>query len=178
MIRIATRRLNITIPEELAEVLDGYRDVLNISGICKDALYREISRLETLKQPDTVFELSQKEKNEIINRMKDLETSRREFWGHIGQKYGFQWAVTEAGKDELQAVVERKGVSANTSVSEEVTAQVTDEAQRMAIAIHKRLASIARLESGDDAPRFDAMAFNLGVTHGARKVWEQISNML
>jgi post-segregation antitoxin (ccd killing protein) len=45
-------RLNITVPQDLYDRLEKWRDRLNLSRICQDALARELARLEEI--PDEV----------------------------------------------------------------------------------------------------------------------------
>ena len=44
----AARKLTITIPDELGERLEPWRDRMNISKVCAEAIEEEIGRLETL----------------------------------------------------------------------------------------------------------------------------------
>lgn len=50
---MASKRMTITIPEGLAQELEQYRDVINVSGICARALVAEIRmRAEKRRQLD------------------------------------------------------------------------------------------------------------------------------
>jgi hypothetical protein len=57
-------RLTISVPDELRRALERYRDRINVSKICQDALAKEIAKLEQL--PRGALELE-----ELVDRLRD-----------------------------------------------------------------------------------------------------------
>lgn len=86
---MAATRVSITIPDDLAERLEPYRDRMNISKVCARAIERELSDLTEL--PAAVEEL-----NETIARLRMEKDEREERDYLTGLDWGRSYAEEEA----------------------------------------------------------------------------------
>jgi hypothetical protein len=77
-------RLTISVPDELHRSLERFRDRLNISKICQDALAKEIAKLEQL--PRGAFELE-----EMVERLRDEKSAADRQWFAQGVTDGITW---------------------------------------------------------------------------------------
>lgn len=78
-------RINISVPDELHRELEQFRDRLNISEVCQDALRREVVRMQP---PDGSLDVT----DDIIDR---LRTEKEEFERDSrerGFQTGLEWA--------------------------------------------------------------------------------------
>jgi hypothetical protein len=85
----AATRVSITIPDDLAERLEPYRDRMNISKVCSEAIERELSTLvelpvEVQKLTATIAEL----------RMEKAELEQDDY--NIGLDWGQRYAEEKA----------------------------------------------------------------------------------
>lgn len=78
-------RLNITVPQELYERIDRWRDRLNLSRICQEAIARELSKLEEI--PDEVRTM-----HEALDRLQREKAAAERSWFRRGVHDGLEWA--------------------------------------------------------------------------------------
>jgi hypothetical protein len=77
-------RLTISVPDDLRRSLDRFRDRLNVSKICQDALMKEIAKLEEL--PRGALELE-----EMVERLRSEKASADRRWFAQGVTDGISW---------------------------------------------------------------------------------------
>src|SRR2546428_8545564 len=80
-----TARINISVPDDLHRELEQFRDRLNISEVCQEALRREVTRMKPMNGG---LELT----DDIVDRLRvekeELERDSRE----RGFRTGLEWA--------------------------------------------------------------------------------------
>ena len=90
-------RLNITIPDELYAALEPWRDHINISRVCQEALAREVAKLNDL--PRQAAELA-----DLVERMQNgwpINTPPREaFYGGTGASGYTDFPTWDEEKDK------------------------------------------------------------------------------
>ena len=118
-------RLNITVPDELYERIEKYRDRLNISRICQDAIGRELAKLELV--PEDVRQMRAAlsrlgEQKAMIERSgfrkgvyDGLEWARQADYSALKQ-WGEQVASNEALEDALSGPAASAAVAHNSKV--------------------------------------------------------------
>ena len=86
------KKLTITIPSDLAERLEPWRDRMNISKLCSEAIEREIAVVADL--PREVQEFT-----DVITRLRTerAEARKRDYW--IGYEDGFTYAKGASEQD-------------------------------------------------------------------------------
>jgi hypothetical protein len=77
-------RLTISVPDELHRSLERFRDRVNISKICQDALAKEIAKLEQL--PRGALELE-----EMVDRLRNEKAAADRQWFAQGVTDGISW---------------------------------------------------------------------------------------
>jgi hypothetical protein len=112
-------RLTISVPDELHRSLERFRDRLNISRVCQEALAREIAKLEQL--PRGALELEK-----LVERLRDEKAATDRQWFAQGATDGIDWtrgaaypelvaaadpaqALGKQGRDAIRAGVRRHG---------------------------------------------------------------------
>ena len=95
-------RLNITIPDDLYAALERWRDRLNISKICQDAIAKEVAKLEDLPRQAAELEA-------LVERLREeKDRAERRYFAQgmtdgIAQARGMsyrelrRWAVPDSG---------------------------------------------------------------------------------
>lgn len=78
-------RLNITVPDELYQRVERWRDRLNLSRICQDAIARELDKLEQI--PDEVRGM-----HEALNRLGQEKAKADRSCFRKGVHDGLEWA--------------------------------------------------------------------------------------
>lgn len=84
IMRIPMARLNITIADELYDALEKWRDRLNISRVCQEAIAREVAKLEEL--PRAAAELEA-----LVERLHQEKAVTERFWFAQGVTDGIAW---------------------------------------------------------------------------------------
>jgi post-segregation antitoxin (ccd killing protein) len=139
-------RLNITIPDELYASLAPWRDHINISKVCQEALTRELAKLNDL--PRQAAELS-----DLIDRL-HLEKANAE-------KFAFAQGLTDSvtwTRGASYAELRRWG-----ELGEAGAARADDNA-----------AFEAALQRHRDEPAFDERAYREGWMMGIKEVWQRV----
>jgi hypothetical protein len=78
-------RLNITIPDELYERIETWRDRINLSRICQDAIARELEKLELV--PEDVRGMQR-----ALSRLGEQKAKFERSWFRKGVYDGLEWA--------------------------------------------------------------------------------------
>jgi predicted CopG family antitoxin len=89
-------RLTISIPDELHRSLERFRERLNISKVCQEALAKEIAKLEQL--PRGALELE-----EMVERLRDEKAAADKHWFAQGVTDGISWTHGAAYPELLAA---------------------------------------------------------------------------
>jgi hypothetical protein len=113
-------RLTVSVPQDLHDRLDRWRDNINISRICQEALERELRRLEELPQDAIVL-------GDMVKRLSAEKADGDQHWFSQGVADGMTWArgaayvdLKEAAMSSLDAspgakAAVRKGATAHRS---------------------------------------------------------------
>lgn len=78
-------RLNITVPDELYQRIEKWRDRLNLSRLCQDAISREIDKLELV--PEDVRQM-----HEALSRLGEEKANVERSCFRKGVYDGLEWA--------------------------------------------------------------------------------------
>lgn len=139
-------RLNITIPDDLYAALEPWRDQINISKVCQDALAREVAKLNDL--PRQAAELTA-----LVERMQQEKASAEKFAFAQGLTDSVAWA-RGASYTELKRWGELD--AADHPRAGDNGALETD------------------LQRHRNDPAFDEQAYRQGWVMGAREVWQRV----
>lgn len=142
-------RLNITVPDDLYEALEKWRDRLNISKICQEAIAREVAKLEDL--PRQAVELEA-----LVERLRQEKAHVEKFYFAQGVTDGIAWA-RGASYVELQ----RCGESGRL----EQPAR-DDRAKALEHALRRYRQD----------PAFDEQTYLEGWRAGVREVWRRVKD--
>jgi hypothetical protein len=91
------QRITLSLPDELHEQIQKYKDEMNLSGIFQDAVSKAIEKKEAFKQ--RLKEATTMEA--VIERLKQEKQNAGNDYYEIGQKDGLAWVKT-ASYEELQ----------------------------------------------------------------------------
>jgi len=95
-----TQRVNISIPEDLYKRLQRFKDSINVSKVCQDALLVEIKKKE-----DFLKRVKENpSKAEIVERLRQERMAKYSIFYEIGREDGYEWANV-AAYDELIQVI-------------------------------------------------------------------------
>jgi hypothetical protein len=144
-------RLNITISDELYKALEQWRDHLNLSKICQEAIAREVAKLEEL--PKAMMELET-----LVARLQQEKDHTETFWFGQGVTDGVAWA-RGASYSALRFWGERKGL--------EPLSREDDE----------RALQMAKRQYRKD-PTFDTKPYTDGWVAGVKEVWQRVKNTI
>ena len=139
-------RLNITIPDDLYAALEPWRDQINISKVCQDALAREIAKLNDL--PRQAAELTA-----LVERMQQEKAS--------AEKFAFAQGLTDS-------VAWARGAS-YTELKRWGEHDATDHPRA-----GDNGALETDLQRHRNDPAFDEQAYRQGWVMGAREVWQRV----
>jgi hypothetical protein len=90
-------RLNLTIPDDLYERLERWRERVNVSKVCARALEKELAMLEA--SPSGTIDPK-------VQRLLQRLLGRRQQWYQRGREDGETWALEVATAGELREVAE------------------------------------------------------------------------
>lgn len=90
------KRLSITIPDNVYERLEGYRDIISISTVCSEAIKKEMDNIDR-KDKLALRAKKRLELYDIINLEKAC---------NIAYEEGVEWATNKAALEELAFVCE------------------------------------------------------------------------
>jgi len=141
-------RLTISVPDDLHRSLERFRDRLNISRICQDALSKEIAKLEQL--PTAALELE-----EMVDRLRSEKAVADRQWFAQGVTDGISW-TRGAPYEELLAAAEPA-----QPLGQEGKAAVRAGAQR-----HRR------------RPGFDEESYVSGWRTAAAEIWARVKETI
>jgi hypothetical protein len=86
------KRMNISLPDDLHEELQGFRQRINVSAVCQEAIRREVGRLKPTDDSVVVSD-------DVVDRLRaekdELETTSRQ----IGFAVGTDWARRAAFRE-------------------------------------------------------------------------------
>ena len=139
-------RLNITIPDELYAALEPWRDHINISRVCQEALAREVAKLNDL--PRQAAELTA-----LIERMQQEKAHGEKFAFAQGLTDSVAWARAASYAElRLWGELGEKGASRAKGHG-----PLQDELGRYR-----------------DDPSFDEQSYRHGWVTGIGEVWERV----
>jgi post-segregation antitoxin (ccd killing protein) len=144
-------RLNITVPDGLYERIEKWRDRINLSRICQEAIRRELDKLEQV--PEQVHEM-----REALARLEREKAKIERSCFRKGVYDGLEWA---RGAD--YASLKRWG-------GQPPTAEALEEALR------GPAARFAAAHSGD--PGWEPWPYAEGWIAGVNQFWERAKNHL
>jgi hypothetical protein len=141
-------RLTVSVPQDLHDRLDRWRDSINISRICQEALERELRRLEEL--PEDALALGQ-----LVRRLSEEKADGDRQWFSQGVADGMTWARGAAYVD-LKAA-----------------ATSSPDASPGAMAAVRKGATAHRSQPG-----FDTDAYESGWGFAAAEIWRRVEAKL
>jgi hypothetical protein len=141
-------RLTVSVPQDLYDRLDQWRDRLNISKVCQEALAREVRRLEEVPADARAL-------GDLVERLSQEKADGERHWFNQGVSDGMTWAQGASYVD-LRSAAE-KGQVATPEV---------------ASAIRRALARYA------DQAGFDRSGYTSGWAFAASEVWRRVETKL
>ena len=144
-------RLNITVPDELYERMEKWRDRLNLSRICQDAISRELNKIEEI--PEEVRNM-----HEALSRLGEQKAKADRSSFRRGVHDGLEWA-----REAEYASLKRWG-------EQTVTAEWIEEALR-GPAAHKIVAY-------RDDVTWEIKPYGEGWIAGVRQFWDRVKHRL
>jgi hypothetical protein len=99
-----TKKVTLSVSDELSEKMEKWKDSFNFSGIFQEAITEAIQRKEDFQK-----RLKEDPKmNEIIERLRKEKAESEKEWFEIGKTEGLEWAKVSS-YDELQIVLTADG---------------------------------------------------------------------
>lgn len=120
-----TKRVTISISDELAERLEPWRSRINVSRVCAEALAKQVAVLEDL--PKEVLELQ-----EVISRLRQEKPESQGTDKRIGFEDGLAFARDCSYRElkrNVQAVDELRGTPFGFELPEDSKADLTERIQ-------------------------------------------------
>ena len=139
-------RLNITIPDELYVALEPWRDHINISRVCQEALAREVAKLNDL--PRQAAELA-----DLVERMQQEKATAEKFAFGQGLTDSITWA-----RGATYAELRRWG----------------EHGEAHGAGAGKNGALEAAIQRHQDDVSFDERAYREGWVMGTKEVWQRV----
>jgi hypothetical protein len=84
-----SKRISISIPDELQEKMEKWKDSFNYSGICQDAIRQKIQRKEDFQRRLTG---EPEEMEQIVERLKKEKAETEQNYFDDGKVQGLKWA--------------------------------------------------------------------------------------
>ncbi|MGH8916375.1 MAG: hypothetical protein ACRDZM_17895 [Acidimicrobiia bacterium] len=100
-------RLTVSIPQDLHNRLENWRDRLNISKVCQEALERELRRLEELPEDAKAL-------GNLVERLSHEKADGERQWFSQGVSDGMTWA-RGASYVDLKAAADTTGPTPSVS---------------------------------------------------------------
>lgn len=91
------QRINISIPDELHAELEKWREILNVSGICQEALRKEVARLEAVATTNEDIDA-------VVQRLRAEKDEWERQWYEVGAQLGYEWGRRARYQRLLEAV--------------------------------------------------------------------------
>ena len=141
-------RINISIPEDLHARIQNFKEMINVSKVCQEALERAVSRLETRKPLENYEKLAERI---VQEKMIIFKT-----WFERGFDAGLKNAQTTYSYDDFMQVVNKDKLPAEDDYL--ITAESVD------------------LIISEPVNKFDHEAFVKGYKCGVLKIWGEIKD--
>ncbi|MCB9672833.1 MAG: hypothetical protein H6734_25400 [Alphaproteobacteria bacterium] len=90
-----SKRLNISIPDDLAAALEPHRDNVNVSAVCAEAVWRKVHMLNTVKNEDAQL-------RDTITRLRAQKISSEDHAEDAGFIDGSDWAKESASYNDIK----------------------------------------------------------------------------
>ena len=156
-------RISVTLPDDLSTRLDAVKGAFNVSGVCQEALEREVSRRELVAQ----------EPGKLAGTIKRLRAEKRKYdsrYEDVGYQCGYSDAQT-LSYDELVELVEAHNVCKSEPSLDGWSPEI----------IYNMGLWKGRLEKGikdreRDDPRFSRDAFVCGWLKGVIALWDAVKD--
>ena len=128
-----TRNLTITIPDDLWDKIQLWRDQIPIARVCQKALSQEVSRLENLPQ-------EVKEMSEVICRLRAEKKGIKSESYALGFEKGIKWAKQASYRDLVDWVetANMRGVILDSWILPEGENEVLDNQEDVDEAAYQR----------------------------------------
>lgn len=170
-------RINVYLPDDLHRAIGLYRERINVSRICQDALAREVSRLANLERADAPLpQLGEDERAAIAARLRGEKVHRQSYWYSLGYRTAFAWARERADPEALEALASGGAMQAQPIPGWIEGMQVAPRRQAVAARtwgdLHRQAVEVA--DRRGRAPGLDLGAFNRGVRDGSKAVWDAV----
>jgi len=162
---VMAHRISVTLPADLFARLDVVKGAFNISGICQEALAREVSRQELIAE----------EPKKLISTIKRLRAEKRKYdrrYEDVGYRRGYSDAQT-LSYDELVELVDAHSVCKSEP---SLDGWSPDIVYNLSLWEERLEKGIEDQERGD--PRFCRDAFVCGWLKGAIALWETVKDRI
>ena len=143
-------RTTISIPDELVKRLEPFKDELNVSEACRNALTARVDFLERIHEAIS----KENEMDGMIERLKAEKVELLDWVKDAGQIDGQEWALKYASYNDLLQLSEATPDNFDPDSLGDYVEQVQDHAR----------------EQGEI---FDHEAYFTGFIEAATKIWEQ-----
>jgi hypothetical protein len=143
-------RLNITVPEELYERVERWRDRINLSRVCQDAIARELEKLEQV--PDEVRSM-----HEALTRLGREKAKVDRACFRKGVFDGLEWA-----RSAEYPLLKRWGERDGNGAFEEILRGPAAESS----------------SQHEEDPSWDAKPYAEGWMAGVQQFWERVKKNL
>jgi len=170
------QRINISIPDELHADLEKWRDQLNVSGICQEALRKEAARLEAVATAGDDLDA-------VVKRLRAEKDEWEKHWYEVGVQLGYEWARRARYRRLLESldhapaedVVEFvTGFSKGTMMRRESTEKVVV----VYPSIRHVLEEVPRAKGFVRLREYNTARLCAGWLKGVRDFWNQIKDAL
>ena len=158
-----THRISVTLPDDLSARLDAVKGAFNVSGVCQEALEREVSRRELVGG----------EPGELADTIKRLRAEKRKYDNRY-EDDGYQRGYTDAqtlSYDELVEFVDAHGVGQSEPSLDEWSPDIVYNLGLWS----ERLKPGVKDREGED-PRFSRDAFVCGWLKGVIALWDAVKD--
>lgn len=165
-------RINISVPDDLHSELDKWREQVNVSRICQEALRKELHHLQLQEAP---VELGA----ERIEMLRAEKAESEAFWRGLGAEHGREWATTQAHYVDLKYFgTFREGrppSERHGPVEFELPEEVTGHP---GLHYRHRLQDDPTVDLWAERVGLDEEAYKKGWLDGVEAVWKQVKDLL
>jgi len=160
-----THRISVTLPDDLSARLDAVKGAFNVSGVCQEALEREVCRQELMAQ----------EGGDLDKTIKRLRAEKRKYdecYEDVGYKEGYRDAH-KLSYDELVELVEAHTVAKSEPSLDPWSPEIVYNLSLW----EERLAEGVKDQERED-PRFSRDAFLYGWLQGVMALWDEVKDKI
>ena len=160
-----TQRISVTLPDDLSARLDAVKGAFNVSGVCQEALEREVSRQELMAQ----------EGGELAVTIKRLRAEKRKYdecYEDVGYQEGYRDAQ-RLSYDELVELVDAHTVAKSEPSLDPWSPDIVYNLNLWA----ERLEQNVKDQERED-PRFSRDAFVYGWLQGVMALWDKVKDKI